>query len=362
MKPLVGHQARWNALARAFDKGTIPQTLLVSGPPHVGKTTFVTAYAQLLLCQDLKRDPNDLPAPCGVCKACHQVAIGSYPDFRFYRPWISKAEPTDAPEALDASMILVEQARIFNREAELKPLSGPRKVLVMHQFERANDEAENAMLKTLEEPPASTFLVLTTENARRLRATVLSRCWHLQLAPAPQSSIAPWLQSEFPDAKGAHIEVALRACLGRPGAAWRELERLQNADEGQSRFQIASDLLGRVDNALPVGALGLTEEALKWAKVWWDEDAGEGADSKKLGAKGNRAAAARFLDELMVAARARWMNDPAHSATGAARLDEMRAARGHILRNANLNLALDVMFGRLIALRAGAKRASGALN
>lgn len=356
MKTLVGHQARWNALARAFDKGITPQTLLISGPPHIGKTTFVTAYAQLLLCPNLERDAADLPAPCGVCKTCHQIEIGSFPDYRFFRPWISKAEPTNAPESLDSSVILVELARQFNREAELKPLAGGRKVLVMHQFERAGDGAENAMLKTLEEPPASTSLILTTENPRRLRATILSRCWHLQLVPAPQSAIAPWLQSEFPGAERGHVELALSACLGRPGAAWRELERLQGAEAGQSRFQIASSLLEKLDAALPVGALGLTEESLGWAKIWWDEDAGAGADAKKLGAKGNRAAAARFLDELIIAARARWMNDPDNSARGAARLDHMRQTRGYILGNANLNLALDVMFGRLIALGPAANR------
>ena len=352
MNPLIGHQARWSAIARAFAKGIVPQTLLISGPPNVGKTTFVTRYAQLLLCADLQTDAEGLPAPCGVCKACHQVEIGTFPDYRFFRPVISKTEPVDAPEELDSSAILVETARRFNREAEMKPVVGARKVLVVHQFERANDEAQNAMLKTLEEPPASTSLVLTTENARRLRETILSRCWHLQLVPAPLSEISEWLQRQFPDASTEQIELSLRACLGRPGAAWRELERLQNAtDENGSRFQIATEMLSRLDASQPVGALGLSAEAIKWADLWWDEDAGAHADAKKLASKGKRAAAARFLDELMVAARARWMNDPASYAQGAARLDTMRRAREHILRNANLQLALDVMFGRLIATR-----------
>ena len=350
MNPFIGHQARWHALARAFSKGIVPQTLLVSGPPNVGKTTFVTRYAQLLLCDDLQTDEAGLPAPCGVCKACHQVEIGTFPDFRFFRPVISKTEPTLAPEELDSSVILAETARAFNREAELKPVVGARKVLVMHQFERANDTAQNAMLKTLEEPPASTSLVLTSENPRALRETILSRCWHLQLVPAPLSEIGAWLQAQFPDASAEQIDIALRACLGRPGAAWRELERLQSAtDENGSRFQIAWEMLHRLDASLPVAALGFTAEAIKWADVWWDEDAGAEADAKKLASKGKRAAAARFLDELMVAARARWMNDPGSYAQGAARLDQMRRAREHILRNANLQLALNVMFGRLIA-------------
>ena len=357
LPPFIGHQARWQALARAFAKGIVPQTLLVSGPPNVGKTTFVTRYAQLLLCADLQTDAAGLPAPCGVCQSCHQVEIGTFPDYRFFRPWIGASEKTDAPEALDSSVIAVELARAFNREAELKPVVGARKVLVMHQFERANESAQNAMLKTLEEPPASTSLVLTSENPRALRETILSRCWHLQLVPAPLSEIGAWLPTQFPGATEEQIDIALRACLGRPGAARRELERLQSASDeagsaNGSRFQIAWEMLSRLDNSLPVAALGFTAEAIKWGDLWWDEDAGAGADAKKLASKGKRAAAARFLDELMVAARARWMNDPTSYAQGAARLDQMRRAREHILRNANLQLALDVMFGRLIATTA----------
>ena len=352
MNPLIGHQARWSAIARAFAKGVVPQTLLITGPPNVGKTTFVTRYAQLLLCSDLQTDADGLPAPCGVCKPCHQVEIGTFPDYRFIRPVISASEKTTAPEFLDSSVILGETARTFNHEAELKPVVGARKVLVMHQFDRANETAQNAMLKTLEEPPASTSLVLTSENSRSLRATILSRCWHLQLVPAPLSEIGDWLRNQFPDATAGPIEIALSACLGRPGAAWRELERLRNAtDENGSRFHIAMELLGRLDAATPVAALGFSAEAIKWADLWWDEDAGEEADAKKLASKGKRAAAARFLDELMVAARARWMNDPASYAQGATRLDQMRRAREYILRNANLQLTLDVMFGRLIAAR-----------
>ncbi|MBW3636941.1 MAG: hypothetical protein KY445_10860 [Armatimonadetes bacterium] len=352
MKPLVGHQLRWNGLARAFSRGQIPQTLLISGPPHVGKSTFVLRYAQLLLCPHIENDENGLPAPCAHCKVCHQVEIETFPDYRVFRPIISKAEPTRAPESLDSSLISVEMARAFNDEAIRKPLVGPRKVLWMHQFEKTQDEAQNALLKTLEEPSAGTFLVLTTENVRNLRETILSRCWHLPLAPVGDGEIELWLRSEFSDVSAGEMGEILRAASGRPGAAWREAKRLRDGEGMQkSRFAVACELLSRLDNASPVAALGLTEEALKWASIWWEEDAGEGVDLKKLGAKGPRAAAARFLDELMTAGRIVWTKSLDSSEVGAARLDQMRKTRHYILRNANRQLALDVMFGRLIALR-----------
>lgn len=375
MKPIVGHEARWNALSRAFAKNQIPQTLLISGPPGVGKSLFALRYSQLLLCPNLETQ-GDLPAPCGVCKTCHQVEIEVFPDYRVFRPIISKAEPTRAPDALDSSLIPVELARDFNEEAIRKPIAGPRKVLWMHGFEKAQEAAQNAMLKTLEEPPGGSFLILTTENARNLRETILSRCWHLPLPPVADGEIEPWLRDSFPSASPQQVREALRAAAGRPGAAFRELERSQKpapagtateSGAARSRFAIAGEMLARLDGASPVAALSLTEEALQWANIWWAEDAGEGADLKKLGAKGPRTAAARFLDELMIAGRARWMqnltNAPRAAASdgagrglnrdeiGAARLDQIRKTRHYILRNANRQLALDVMFGRLISLR-----------
>ena len=353
MKPLVGHQLRWNGLARAFSRGQIPQTLLISGPPHVGKSTFVLRYAQLLLCPNLENDENGLPAPCGSCKVCHQVEIETFlPDYRVFRPVISAGEPTTAPETLDSSVILISQARAFIEEAIRKPLAGPRKLLVMPQFDKIVPGVENTLLKTLEEPSSGTFLVLTTENVRNLRETILSRCWHLPLAPVGDAEIEAWLRGEFSGISSPEMDEALRAGAGRPGAAWREAKRLQESEETQkSRFAIASEMLSRLEGATPVAALGLTEDALKWAALWWEEDAGAGVDLKKLGSKGPRAAAARFLDELMIAARVLWVNSLDSSEVGAARLDQMRKTRHYILRNANRQLALDVMFGRLIALR-----------
>lgn len=350
---LLGHEDRWRAVARAFAKGKIPQTLLLSGPPNVGKTRFVWRYAQLLLCPQLGVDGDGLPSPCGVCRTCHQIEIETFPDFRVFRPVISAGEPTRAPELLDSSIFRVEQSREASEEALRKPISGARKVLVLAQFDRAGDAAENALLKTLEEPPPSTHLVLTTDNARNLRPTILSRCWHLQLAPVRDGEVFDWLQREFPDASPSDLREAVQTGSGRPGAAKRELERLQEREEAApSRLQIALSFVDRLDSYSPVGALGLTEEALKIAKIWWDEDTGDEGDAKKLGAKGSRAAIARFLDELSAAGRARWLGEGARiEERNAARLDVVRATRGFILRNAGTNLALDVMFGRLIALR-----------
>lgn len=429
---LIGHEKRWAALARAFGKAAVPQTLLISGPPQVGKGTLARRYAQLLLCPQIEKAQGEeaqadtLPAPCGVCRICHQVEIETFPDFMAMRPIVAAAKDERdwiaAPPALEGSIITVEMARKFGDEAMRKPLIGARKVMLMEQAERMSIEAQNALLKTFEEPVRGLCIVLLCGNPSELLPTVRSRAWHLPLGLASNASIAAWLRREFDGAPADFVAQAVVAAAGRPGAAWREMRRLHRADaeseanagarkpgsaaanaaanattkpvrsganaggtngDGASaadveaampRFEQAARIVERIARSQPVGALGLSEEALRLAREWWNEDHADEAarDAKKSDAKTLRSAIARFLDELSNAYRARWLSGVARASSDArgepselralaAGLDQIRKTRHYILRNANSSLALDVMFGHLIALQqengADAKRA-----
>ena len=365
MSTLIGHDARWAALARAFAKGKIPQTILLSGPPHIGKWTLARNYAQLLLCPH-PTEENGLPAPCGSCRVCHQVEIETFPDFKVYRPLVSSTEEERdwviAPKMMSGSLISIHMARRFGDEAMRKPSVGPRKVMMMVQADRMNDEAQNALLKTFEEPAKGLSIFLLCDNADGLRPTIRSRCWHVPLGLTPDAEIAAWLphhnaQQSTP-ATTAQINSAVLAANGRPGLAKREIERLQNAAENEEpstpRFNQAEAILSRLSKSRPVGALGLTEEALRLAKVWWGEDqSGALKETKKGDAKIARSSVARFLDELSNVYRARWVHSVSTRAADATRwslgLDQIRKTRHYILHNANTNLALDVLFSRLIA-------------
>jgi hypothetical protein len=138
-----------------------------------------------------------------------------------------------------------------------------------------------------------------------------------------------------------------------------------------SRFAEVEKMVARIMRSQPVGALGLTEESLRLARLWWNEvqsvlkaasKSGKSeskSENKKLDAKEVRSATARFLDELATVYRARWMqslktekNSDIAASTAevwADGLDQVRRTRHYILRNANTNLALDVLFGRLIS-------------
>lgn len=362
---LLGHGARWEALARAFASGKIPQSLLLSGPPQIGKWTLARRYAQLLLCP-APVEENGLPAPCGQCRVCHQVEIETFPDFKVYRPLVSSAENERdwviAPKQMSGSILPIHVARRFGDEAMRKPLSGPRKVMVMVQADRMNDEAQNALLKTFEEPVNGLSIFLLCDNADQLRPTIRSRCWHVPLGLACDTEISDWLAQET-SADARQIEQAVRAAAGRPGVAKREIERLLAAggdEEGEPavpRLQQAEQFLRRLEKSAPVGALGLTEEALRLGKLWWDEDqsttdaSGGKKELKKGDAKLTRSSVALFLDELSGVYRARWVANV--TAPTAVRwsdgLDQIRKTRQYILRNANTNLALDVLFGHLIS-------------
>ncbi len=369
---LLGHEAKWRALRRAFARDQIPQTMLITGPSQVGKWTFALRFAQLLLCPHSLENERDLPAPCGVCRTCHQVEIETFPDFRVCRPIVSKTNPVTAPEALDSSRILMESARDFFTEATYRPTSGPRKVMIIQQADRMNENAQNSLLKTFEEPIEGLKIVLLTDQPAQLLDTIRSRCWEVPLGVVSQREMRAWLQSQWPDLTPDAIERVLLRCAGRPGraklAAEQEVAALQSGGKVISRADELVQFMQRIERGVPVGALKLSEDAQVLAERWGEEDqinrvrvAGNDSDEegdRKLGRALVRAQLMRFLDELSNAYRVRWLhslnaNQAQMAPIWAEGLDQIGKTRHYILRNANANLALDTLFLRLV----GAHRA-----
>ncbi len=362
---LVGHQKRWQALVNAFAKGVVPQTLLISGARHVGKTTLVKRYAQLLMCPNVDSSTR---MPCLMCRTCHQIEIEVFPDFKIYRPVVSAAKENmvTAPESLDSSSFLIDQARAFGDEAMYRPTVGARKVMVIAQADRMTIPAQQSLLKNFEEPIEGVHIVLLSEGTGALLPTILSRCWHLPLTPATDNTIRSWLLESFDDS--AQIEEAVRVARGLPGAAWREMQRMQSSEmNDQTRTSQIEEIVERILSSQAVGAFALTELALSTADKWGQEDEKvaqqwEKYEAKQIGKKLTRSHAASLLDELSYAYWRRWQRQQsgqsstrsaAHWADG---LDQIRKTRHYILRNASTNLALDVLFGRLIS---AAQEASG---
>lgn len=362
---VIGHDARWAALARAFERGRVPQTLLFSGPRGVGKTTIARRLAQLLLCESPVRDGRELLAPCGICRACHQVVVGSYPDLRVFRPLLKSEEKEanwqEAPEGLGTGGFFIAQARKLRQEASYRPTVGPRKVLILFEADRMNDESQNALLKTFEEPQKGLHLFLISDKPQILKSTVRSRCCELPFPVIPDDTLRDWLQSG--GARPEQLETAVLLAAGRPGAARRELQRLAAAAESgetaSSRFEQASALVRRLESAAPFGGLAIAEAAQALGESWSESvlDTTD-LDAKTLKTIGNnlkRAGIIAVLDEVRGVYRARWraaLNEGLDGAAYARGLDLIAQTRHYISGNASSSLALDVLFSRLIALHA----------
>jgi DNA polymerase III subunit delta' len=164
-------------LAAAYRSGRLPHALLIHESPGAGGEWLALWCAQLALCGHPQR------APCGECPGCRRVLARAHPDLLFI-----------APEE-DSRQIRIEQVRDLGAELALTSHAGGYKVGILAPADALNRFAANALLKTLEEPPARTLLVLVASQPSRLPPTVLSRCQRLRL-PAPERAAAlAWLKA-----------------------------------------------------------------------------------------------------------------------------------------------------------------------
>jgi DNA polymerase-3 subunit delta' len=199
--PLPWQLAAWSRLQSLRAASALPHALLLSGPEGVGKTLFAAAFAKQLLCAS----PTDRGA-CGCCHACALVVAGTHPDFHQLLP-DGRAERIriDAVRAL--CQLLAGKAQMLGH-----------KVALIQPAERLNTNAANALLKTLEEPAAGTFIILVSDKPRLLPATVRSRCQTVGFGLPSAELLRHWAQSQ---ALGPEFDAALRLSGGRPMQARR---------------------------------------------------------------------------------------------------------------------------------------------
>lgn len=186
--PLPWQRGAWDTLAARLAAGQLPHALLITGQAGVGKELLATAFARLALC----RDPRGGHA-CGSCGSCLQFVAGTHPDFS--RVGFEEREGKAGEEGALKQNISVEQIRDLIAGLQLHSHSaGGRKVALVTPAEGMSIAAANSLLKTLEEPPADTFLLLVSAAPSRLPATVRSRCQMLALPPPPAAEAVAWLE------------------------------------------------------------------------------------------------------------------------------------------------------------------------
>jgi DNA polymerase-3 subunit delta' len=198
-RDVVGHQRLVGLLARAILRDSLPPSLILAGPAGVGKRLIGTSIAQALNCtnrQSLVRgDPSAGADACGVCAACVRIARSTHPDVLIVEPG-------------DSGSIKVEQAREVTERTGYRPFEGRKRVVIIDDADALVPAAQNALLKTLEEPPSSSMFLLVTARPDALLPTVQSRCPRLRFWPLSAMEIATVLLRQGHAAGEANVAAA----------------------------------------------------------------------------------------------------------------------------------------------------------
>ena len=197
-----GQPAALAIVARAVASQRPPSAMLIAGPARSGKTTLALDLAAGLLC--LADDPTD--RPCRDCAACRKIEHGNHPD-------VHALAPTGA-----GGQIRIDQARTLITDLALLPLEGRVRIAVIASAQRLNLDAQNALLKTLEEPPAGAVVVLCADDETLLLDTVRSRCARIRVGAVAAPTIADLLV-ERGAADASAAATTARLADGRPGLA-----------------------------------------------------------------------------------------------------------------------------------------------
>jgi len=185
-RDVIGHRRLIGLLARSVHRESLPPSLIFAGPDGVGKRLTAIATAQALNCTapiiTTERSwghgpPGETLDACGKCAASTRIARGVHPDVLIVEPG-------------DSGSIKIEQVRDIVDRAAYRPFEGRRRAVIFDQADSLVPAAQNALLKTLEEPPPSSVFMLITARPDMLLPTVVSRCPRLRFRPLDPHDIA----------------------------------------------------------------------------------------------------------------------------------------------------------------------------
>jgi DNA polymerase-3 subunit delta' len=189
---LIGNEQVKESLRRLLSGGRVPGSLLFTGEEGIGKKLFALELAKALNC----RNRVGVEA-CDECSSCRRIANSTFPPFTdadANKERMIWSEHADVAMVRPYKQIIrVKAMRELEREANFRPFEGAARVFIVEDADYMNEGASNALLKTLEEPPATTHLILTTTNPMALLATIRSRCQMIRFAPVPAADIEQFL-------------------------------------------------------------------------------------------------------------------------------------------------------------------------
>lgn len=188
---IIGHEQIIEHLQNAIELDKVSHAYIINGEKGTGKMLIADAFAMTLQCEKQQR------IPCLKCRSCKQTLSGNQPDIIH----VTHEKP---------GSISVEEIRSqLNNDIEVKPYSSPRKIYIIDEADKLTVQAQNALLKTIEEPPAYAVIILLTCNSDALLPTILSRCVQLNIKPVQDKVLKRYLMERLkvPDYK-ADLSVA----------------------------------------------------------------------------------------------------------------------------------------------------------
>ncbi|MGH9930849.1 MAG: ATP-binding protein [Pyrinomonadaceae bacterium] len=212
---LTGNERVKSLLRRMLEARRVPGALLLTGEDGIGKKLFALEIAKALNC----RTPQGAEG-CGDCPACKRIARFNYPQSDDSDDWKGIVW-TDHPDVgmvvAPKRVLLVDQMRLIEREANYRPYEGKARVFLIEDADKLNDPSANALLKVLEEPPHTSHIMLLTSRPGMLLATIRSRCQMIRFSPvSPPEIETHLLKNKIASAGEARIRARVaRGSLGR---------------------------------------------------------------------------------------------------------------------------------------------------
>ena len=250
---LIGHEWAVDMLKKHVVNGTTRHAYLFAGPPGLGRRSLALRFAQALNCQT----SINAGIPCGQCRDCKQIEAMQHPDLS-----VVQADS-------EGGTLKVDQIREARRSLTLKPYVANYRVALFLRFQQANDNAANALLKTLEEAPSYAVLILTADNPEQLLPTIVSRCEVLRLRPLNIEAVQKELEKRGLEIGQAKLIAHISG--GRFGYALRLIE---NDSLLEKRDQRLNDLLSlipasRVEKFAYADKLAKDKESMRQAILIW---------------------------------------------------------------------------------------------
>jgi DNA polymerase-3 subunit delta' len=208
-KDVLGHSRPIEFLKRAIKKDTLAHSYLFWGNEGIGKKWVALQFAKSLNCLQGGSEQGDA---CDQCMACEKIDDGLHPDVLVLEP--------------ENQTLKVDQVRQMQRDLAYRPYEGRRRVCILAASDRMAPNMSNILLKTLEEPPLHTVIILLANNTRLLLPTILSRCQPIHFNPLPIPLVSQWLMKQKAlDEKEAHLLASLSE--GSPGKAMEIQEEIR---------------------------------------------------------------------------------------------------------------------------------------